>query len=741
VTRGQTMADPELGAEEPRPDRTADHPHGDLQPHSRRPDASLLAVGALAVVTALATLALDAAYNQGRVVPPLDDVYIHLQYAHQIGLGEFLRYQPGAPRTTGASSLLYVVLLGVASVVVPAGLLLYAALALGVVCFAGTVVLVALLGRALGSPRAGTVAGVLTALCGPLLWGATSGMEVGLVAVLVAGTLLAFVRGQHAGRFRVLPWVATPLVLARPEGLVLVVVVLAGVATTLAARCRRRLDPPRRLLAVAARCAVTLLAALAQLLLYRLLTGSAENSGITAKSWFSRPLGSPLEVLDRLLATARNALDLVGGISTTQVAGPGVALLAAVGLAALALGTPPRRIVAGVLGLGLVGVLVAVATLTTALWQDGRYLQPFLPVVVLLAVLGARAVGRAAADAGRGRVLSAGIVAVLLGFALVSAPTWALRGAQQAAGIRESAVSVAQWLRGHTPPDAVVGVNDVGAVAWFSDRRVVDLVGLTTPGLARPALEGSGAMYEALAHLPPDRRPTYFSIFDQTELLPVGELAAARILGTEPVTSFEAKSPARERGPFGGICQTTGDCRVISVWRADWSHVGSGDAPDAPVPGRVVDHLNVGDLADEAAHGYGVDRALIGVGDQTEVRNETLPGGRVVVDSGRHVIGGEHFVLRGLTPGRPVTLTSRVDAREPVRDRNTSAGVVAVAADGHGVGDWTFATADGAWAQSSVTIPGAAVTSSTLAVTLGPRQPYLAPYPDYRSFGYWASQP
>ncbi len=151
MTRGQTMAEPGLGAEQPRPDRTTDHPHGDLQPHSRRPDAALLAVGAFAVLTALAALALNAAYNQGRVVPPLDDVYIHLQYARQIGLGEFLRYQPGAPRTTGASSLLYVVLLGLASVVVPTGLLLYAALALGVVCFTGTVVLVALLGRALGS--------------------------------------------------------------------------------------------------------------------------------------------------------------------------------------------------------------------------------------------------------------------------------------------------------------------------------------------------------------------------------------------------------------------------------------------------------------------------------------------------------------------------------------------------------------------------------------------------------------
>jgi hypothetical protein len=119
-----------------------------------------------------------------------------------------------------------------------------------------------------------------------------------------------------------------------------------------------------------------------------------------------------------------------------------------------------------------------------------------------------------------------------------------------------------------------------------------------------------------------------------------------------------------------------------------------------------------------------------------------------VVDSGRHVVGGEHFTLRGLTPGRPVTLTARVDAREPVKDRNTGAGVVAVGVDGRGVGDWEFATevpglapgAEHSWAQSTFTIPAAAVTAPEITVSLGPRQPFLAPYPDYRSFSYWASQ-
>jgi hypothetical protein len=32
------------------------------------------------------------------------------------------------------------------------------------------------------------------------------------------------------------------------------------------------------------------------------------------------------------------------------------------------------------------------------------------------------------------------------------------------------------------------------------------------------------------------------------------------------------------------------------------------------------------------------------------------------------------------------------------------------------------------------------VTAPEITVSLGPRQPFLAPYPDYRSFSYWAVQ-
>ncbi len=42
---------------------------------------------------------------------------------------------------------------------------------------------------------------------------------------------------------------------------------------------------------------------------------------------------------------------------------------------------------------------------------------------------------------------------------------------------------VARWLRDHTPPDAVIATQDIGVLAYFSDRRLIDMAGLTEPAV------------------------------------------------------------------------------------------------------------------------------------------------------------------------------------------------------------------------------------------------------------------
>ncbi len=60
-------------------------------------------------------------YNRGdlsdeglNISAPLDDTFIHLQYGRQIGEGQWFSYNDGDPVSSGASSFLYVLLLGAA---------------------------------------------------------------------------------------------------------------------------------------------------------------------------------------------------------------------------------------------------------------------------------------------------------------------------------------------------------------------------------------------------------------------------------------------------------------------------------------------------------------------------------------------------------------------------------------------------------------------------------------------------
>ena len=49
--------------------------------------------------------------------------------------------------------------------------------------------------------------------------------------------------------------------------------------------------------------------------------------------------------------------------------------------------------------------------------------------------------------------------------------------------ISDRQVAAALWMRDHLPADAVVATHDVGAIAYYSERRLVDMVGLVSPDL------------------------------------------------------------------------------------------------------------------------------------------------------------------------------------------------------------------------------------------------------------------
>jgi len=81
-------------------------------------------------------------------------------------------------------------------------------------------------------------------------------------------------------------------------------------------------------------------------------------------------------------------------------------------------------------------------------------------------------------------------VAVLAGLAF-SATGFARSFADRRSHLRTDSRVIANmnvraglWIRDHSAADAVVGVNDAGAIRYFGNRRTIDLLGLNNQDLA-----------------------------------------------------------------------------------------------------------------------------------------------------------------------------------------------------------------------------------------------------------------
>ncbi|MBI3638073.1 MAG: hypothetical protein HY216_17905, partial [Candidatus Rokubacteria bacterium] len=178
-----------------------------------RRDDSLVA---LATLLPLAVLLIAERRIAGAAGFPLDDAWIHLHFARNLIEGAGFSYNPGTP-VAGSTAPLWTLL--VAATAAIAGPSVLAVKTLGVVLTAVAGVLTRRAAAAAGAPRAiALAAGIALVWAGPVAWGALSGMEVPLAALLVAGALLAHVEDRALAT----AVLAALAVLARPEALLLV---------------------------------------------------------------------------------------------------------------------------------------------------------------------------------------------------------------------------------------------------------------------------------------------------------------------------------------------------------------------------------------------------------------------------------------------------------------------------------------------------------------------------------------
>jgi hypothetical protein len=219
---------------------------------------------------------------------------------------------------------------------------------------------------------------------------------------------------------------------------------------------------------------------------------------------------------------------------------------------------------------------------------------------------------------------------------LVSRLGWTLEDLGTSANaIRMQQASLGRWAAEALPKDARIGVNDTGAIAYFSNRRTFDVCGLTTPGEARYWVAGAGSRFEHYERLGASRLPTHFVVYSNWFAIPA-------LLGDYQT---ERSVP--------GATILGGETMVAHV--ASYRTLGTGARPELEVPCELLDEVDVADLESEATHGYDLLYASSSLNLVVEEDG--------VADGGRSERQTERFTMSILAGGR---IVSRVLAAEAV---------------------------------------------------------------------------
>ncbi len=601
-----------------------------------------------------------AAATQGALGPwsaPLDDVFIHFDFARQTARGHAFEWSPGAGYSSGGTSLLYPFVLVPGFWLGLSGLSLMAwAAVVACVCVFGT--MLALRRLFVGLPRFTSylLPPVLLSV-GALDWSLWSGMEVSLFLGLWSLAVIAWddLRTASATGLAALPQAgllgaAGLLVCAtRPEGI--------GALFTLvmtALWSRRREKPLHLLLLGAAALVPAGCVLVGHGIANRLLTGDSTAAGALVKLEMHHPYLTRSDVIGAWWFHFKYQVLRVTQYHFSDVAAVGwIAWL----VAAYAFVVPSTRRAALVLWLSMFAWIGIVALNGQVRWQNERYTMPAVAWLLVSAAL-----GLAGALSQIKPKVAKSYAPALVGFLLCAVFAWrqAPRYREQlwffgraSRNIYDQHVMAGRKLRDQfRPQPSRVLVGDAGAIPYISDLPALDIIGLGGfRGLpfARATRQNVAAGVELIERLKPAERPDILAIYPGW-------------WGDFPLWFGKRIDEVPVRGNV--ICG--GASKVLYAPR--WESLDKSEQPFSLRAGeRRVDGLDLADLVNEKQHGYRLSNGAIGHVMMKLLPNPSAPR-EDLWDAGRIVPPGvrESFTLTGLDPARKVTLILRAAPTEPV---------------------------------------------------------------------------
>jgi arabinofuranosyltransferase len=467
---------------------------------------------------------------------PLDDSWIHAQFARNLALGHGFSYNPGEP-VSGSTAPLWTLVTATGYLVTGDPVL--AGKLLGVLFLALTVFFTYVLVRTISDDaREALFAAIVVGTLPRLVWASLSGMEITLAVTLTLAGILAHILYQRTAGVR--QYLATVLfglaTLARPECAVFFAAAMIDrILVSILIRWREvaARDWVVPLLIHVAVFAVVVLPFV--VFSAKFGVGFLPNTAYAKALYWNRGLlnavarGSTLEVAKSFTVYP---YDYFMSFLQESLSNNPILFVASIfGFLGLVFSLPygtESRLRSFIIPLSVVLFPVAIGIVVpfgTASFQEGRYAAPIAPLMLIMGTIGLYAAAHhaahifaAAKSLGRPAklVLERSLIWLLM-FLTISCQvrtTW-YRGrvyGMEVANINEMQVATGKWVDQNLPKNAFVATNDIGAIAYFSGRRLLDTVGLISPEVlddVRAGIPRDDAVFALLAR----ERPDYAILF------------------------------------------------------------------------------------------------------------------------------------------------------------------------------------------------------------------------------------
>ena len=203
-------------------------------------------------------------------------------------------------------------------------------------------------------------------------------------------------------------------------------------------------------------------------------------------------------------------------------------------------------------GLWLVGLPAAYTIILPFTYNRGRYVMPLIPLVIILGAWAAFEF----VQGSQFKRLAWTVVALTSLLVFVFWVNGTRAYVLEVRTIESQHMMVAEWLRTHTPPDAVIATQDIGVLAYFADRPLIDMAGLTDPAVV-PIMHQPASMAAYIRQHGGDYVvifPSYYTqlIEDQNlKLVFVSDKFDFHELGADPLAVFQFPAGGDTRSAVG----------------------------------------------------------------------------------------------------------------------------------------------------------------------------------------------